>query len=118
MRWWQGVRCFFIPSWVPFFSSTRAASILPFSNRRHERKRFFPASLSSLLWRFERVRDERPDNTILGDQPLWRLSRCRRQSVRVDEYKPSRRRIAPHGESKTDGRSTFIDVSLFGNVSF
>jgi hypothetical protein len=24
----------------PFFGSTRAASILPFSNRRHERKRF------------------------------------------------------------------------------
>jgi hypothetical protein len=36
----------------PFFGSTRAASILPFSNRGHERKRFFPAFLSFLLCRF------------------------------------------------------------------
>src|SRR6202795_1149631 len=30
-----------------------------------------------------------------GKPPRAPLSRCRRQSVRVDEYKPSRRRIAP-----------------------
>jgi hypothetical protein len=36
----------------PFFCSTRAASILPFSNRRHERKHFLLADLLSCLGPF------------------------------------------------------------------
>jgi hypothetical protein len=36
----------------PFFCSTRAASILPFSNRRHERKHFLSCRLAFLLGPF------------------------------------------------------------------
>jgi len=47
--WSEGILLSFL---VPFFCSAPGGAILPFSNRGHERKRFFPAFLSSLLCRF------------------------------------------------------------------